>query len=369
MLIKDKYHLGFLLILLISSVPIFYGLTKPAIYLWDEAIYANNALEMALHGDFWVLKNNGEVNLYNTKPPLVIWIQRVFISIFGPNELAIRLPSALATFFVCIFLYLFSWKTLGDKRIGLIAILTLVTTQGFIRTHVSRTGDLDAVLISWIVFYSLLAFHYLLHGPKNYKPYFAFIGLGILLAFFTKSVAAFLPLPGLFFAALAQRKLGGILKKPFLYGVMAAVLAFCAGYYVLRENLAAGYWQKVFSSEFMRLTHDVMPWHSHPFHYYIYNMTVNHHYTPYIYLVPVAVIFGFLQRKPIREFTAMCSVFCLAYLLLISIPIVKLNYYDAPLYPFLSLIVGVGMVGLFDGWWTVGGGRWTVDGRRWTTTK
>jgi len=285
-----------LALVLLAALPIFYNLTGPSIFIWDEAIYANNALEMALDGDPIVLKNNGEVSLYNTKPPLVIWMQSLAIRLLGPGEWAIRLPSALAALFTALLLLLFARHSLGDYRIGVVAVLVLVTSEGFVRNHVARSGDLDAVLIFWIVFYTLLAFHYLLHPKASHRRYFTWIGIGVLGAFFSKSVAGLMPLLGLALAALAQKRLLEILKKPYLCLIAFGVAALCLGYYGLREMMAPGYLTKVWHSEYSRLTENIMPWHEHPFGYYVQNLWRRSFFTPYVYLLLPALALGYGGR-------------------------------------------------------------------------
>jgi 4-amino-4-deoxy-L-arabinose transferase-like glycosyltransferase len=127
----------------------------------DEAIYANNALEMAINKDFWVLKNNDVATLYNVKPPLVIWLQCLCIWIFGANEFAIRLPSVLAAFFMCFRVFYFLNKHF-NIRAAFLRLLVLVTSQGYVKVHVTRTGDLDSVLVFFITAYSLLIFDIIL---------------------------------------------------------------------------------------------------------------------------------------------------------------------------------------------------------------
>lgn len=337
--------------LLLCAIPIFYNLDGPAIYIFDEAIYANNALEMAQNGDPFVLKNNGEVSLYNTKPPLVIWLQSLAIQCFGPNEWAIRLPSALAALGTVFLLLLFAQRSLQDYRIGVVAMLVLVTSPGYIRNHVARSGDLDATLIFWITFYSLLALDYLLR-PKDqpYRRHFIWIGLGVTLAFYSKSVAGFMPLLGLAMAAISQKRLLATLRKPFLYVVVAGTAFCCLGYYALREYLAPGYLDQVFFSEYSRFTQNIMPWHEKPFWFYLDNMWSHDYFMPYLVLLPIALLLAFWKKDQLRSTALMLTLICLSYFLLISYPTVKLNYYDAPLYPFLSLLIGIGTLRL----WTWG---------------
>ncbi|MEP6795805.1 MAG: hypothetical protein ABJB16_15870, partial [Saprospiraceae bacterium] len=59
--------------ILICSVPAFYLLGSPAIYIWDEAVYANASLDMSQGHHWWVPLQAA----YNTKPPLVLWLQAI----------------------------------------------------------------------------------------------------------------------------------------------------------------------------------------------------------------------------------------------------------------------------------------------------
>ena len=65
--------------------------------LWapDEPRYAQVARELVERGDWLVLHLNG--SLYPSKPPLVFWLAALGGSLAGWSELALRLPSLLAT--------------------------------------------------------------------------------------------------------------------------------------------------------------------------------------------------------------------------------------------------------------------------------
>lgn len=70
---------------------------------WDESMFAVNTYEMLKNGNYFSLYYNGLPDLYNTKPPLTNWLQLLCVKMLGYNELAIRIPSALATFLVIVF--------------------------------------------------------------------------------------------------------------------------------------------------------------------------------------------------------------------------------------------------------------------------
>lgn len=134
---------------LLAFFPIFYQLGTEAIHIWDEAIYANNAVEMLENGNIWVLYNNGEPSLYNTKPPLAIWLQVLSMKFFGVNEWAVRLPSAFAALGTCLMLFYFL-KRWCNASVGYLAVLFLLTSKGFVQNHVALSGDLDALLCFFI---------------------------------------------------------------------------------------------------------------------------------------------------------------------------------------------------------------------------
>jgi len=69
------------------------GLGRPALWEPDEGRYAEIAREMYLTGDYVTPRDN--FVRYFEKPPLVYWAETAAITIFGPNEFAVRLPAAL----------------------------------------------------------------------------------------------------------------------------------------------------------------------------------------------------------------------------------------------------------------------------------
>ena len=326
----------------ICIIPIFYKLSQYPIYIWDEAIYANNSLEMSKDWDLFVLKVDGEPNLYNSKPPLAIWCQALSIKIFGPNEFAIRFPGALAALGTCIVLYLFSVNALRNYLIGCLSMLILVSCPGYIRHHVTRTGDLDSVLVFFTTLYSCVALLYFIKRPNNPARYVILISLGIILSFLTKSVAGMIPIAGLVIPVISFKRLHVILKSKMLYLGMTAVLFFIIGFYALREISSDGYVGIAMNSEYLRYFVNIMPWHEHPFSFYMRNWISMGLLLPYIWIIPLAAYFA-IKRLRTRFVSILVSIWCLAYLLIISIPKVKLEWYDAPMYPFIALLLGIGI--------------------------
>jgi hypothetical protein len=66
-------------------------------------------------------------------------------------------------------------------------------------------------------------------------------------------------------------------------------------------------------------------------------------FSPYYYLIPFVIFLPFLFKTGSNEFKISIYLLILAigYFLLISYPQVKLEWYDAPLYPILSILFGL----------------------------
>ncbi len=321
--------------------PLFYALGGHCIYMWDEAIYANNAIEMLHSGNWFVIQNNGIPSHYNVKPPLVIWMQAVSMGIFGVSEWALRLPSALAGLGIALITWVFSRRWLGTYLPGIFASMMLVSAYGFVRVHMVRTGDLDAVLLFFTTAYTFLLVDYLLMKTTPGK-YVLPVSVLVFLGFLSKSLGALLPLVPLLFIFLSFRKGRGFLVQRRVGIAIFSVFCLIMLYYFARDVAQPGYFRLVWESEFLRLTHNVMPWHEHPFTYYIVNFVKLGFFSPHIFFLPVAIALLLIRQDQfIRKVAGILTAFCLLFLLFISIPVVKLEWYDAPVYPFASMLLGI----------------------------
>jgi 4-amino-4-deoxy-L-arabinose transferase-like glycosyltransferase len=174
----------------------YYSLKDIPIRIWDEAIYSNNAIEMARSHNYLVLTNNGHPSYYNTKPPMAIWLESLSINVFGINEFSIRLPSMLAVIATFIGLIYFLHKNRFPLALQFFSVLTLLTSPGYMGMHVAATGDLDALLVMWTSFFAFSMFDLIVNSPQHLSKRIWMAGFFFLCAFFTKSTAALLIIPG-----------------------------------------------------------------------------------------------------------------------------------------------------------------------------
>lgn len=125
------------------------GLAAP-LALKDESRNANNALDMAISGFSLVTTYDFRPDLWNTKPPLVIWLMSGSLRLFGFNEWALRLPSALAAMATLACTLWFVRKVTGSMGVALGSAILLLLSPGFFGEHGARTGDFDAVLLLFV---------------------------------------------------------------------------------------------------------------------------------------------------------------------------------------------------------------------------
>ena len=120
----------------------------------DEGRYAEIPREMLERGDLITPTLN--YVKYFEKPPLLYWINAASMKIFGLNEFAARLPSALCGLLTLLTTYLIA-RRLYDRRTALLSALILGTSAGFvlqsriILTDMLLTLCLTAALGAFIV--------------------------------------------------------------------------------------------------------------------------------------------------------------------------------------------------------------------------
>jgi len=331
---------------------LFSTLGEAPLAMWDEARYANNALDLFEHPHLFRVTHLSEPDSFNTKPALVIGLQAICMRLFGISEFAVRLPSALFGLLTLVLVYLFSRRFFKNSLAAWLSAAILLCSSGFMSGHNVRTGDLDAALVFWLMLGLFTAVDLVVNRPENSRKHYLLLALSVIGGFLTKGIAAFFFLPYLLLIPLIFRRFY-IFRDKNLYLSGLVVLVFCAGYYALRELYMPGYLELVYKYEWKRYTEEVMSWQVHPFFWYLEQMATLRFY-PFIYFLPLSLVgcYYFKNKQHIAYFSLLLT--ALGYFLFISYPAVKLLWYDAPLFPVLALLVGlpVGVLleRLFEHW-------------------
>ena len=336
---KIKFSVADWICILICSIPAYYLLGHPAIYIWDEAVYVNASWDMA-HGASWLVPVNPT---YNTKPPLVLWLQALSLKVIPSAEWAVRLPSALAVSGILLMLQ-FALKRWGfDIWTRCLVLICFVSNEGFIRHHIGRTGDLDAVMSFFMTAYAITLLDAIVQRRWTNRHMVVFF-IAVVGAFYAKSIGGWLLLGPLLFVWLLS-PLRIVLIRPRFWIAGATALMACIAYYLVREMMQPGYLDLVIHSEYMRMFSNVMPWHEHGPGYYFSNFKLLGTYYPWSIVLALCTITGlFLVKDPkVKEHLLRWIILGAGFMLMITIPAVKLEWYDAPAYSWFALIIGGAM--------------------------
>jgi 4-amino-4-deoxy-L-arabinose transferase-like glycosyltransferase len=339
-----KYLKYFVLGVLIYF-PVFGYLDTLPIRIWDESRLAINAYEMHSNGNYIVTHFNGEPDMWNTKPPVLIWLQVFFMKTIGVNELSVRLPSAFSAFFTCLTLLIFSLRYLKSFWFGFIAIVVLISTHGYINFHASRTGDYDALLTLFTTTSGLFFFSF---TETNKIKFVYLFFLATVLAVLTKGIAGLLFIPALVIYSFWQKQIGSILKNKHFYFGTLFFLLITIGYYFLRDFYNPGYIAAVQENEMGGRFLIINENHSADFWYY-YNNFINFQISHWHLFIPCGIAIGLfgknIKLNPLTKFTFSMT---LCFFLVISFSQTKLEWYDVPIYPWMAILIAVFINYIFE---------------------
>jgi 4-amino-4-deoxy-L-arabinose transferase-like glycosyltransferase len=333
------------------SLPLlFLSLGALPIVLCDESRLANNAIEMYQDGFSLVTTYLHHPDLWNTKPPLLIWLMAAFFHIFGPSEWALRLPSALAALATCCMVYCLCRNVTRCRLAGIAGALVLMTTYGFVAPHVARTGDYDSLLIFFTT--TILASCYRIlevirAGERPTRKLLTITALALAGGIMTKGIAGLLILPGIALAALA----GGVTLKTFadwrIWFAACGPLVLAGCFYFAREAVDPGYIRAVWANElggrFMSQLADqdhpavfylielFRPWTSQKSTFYLGSAV------PWIWSALIFLPFG-IRNAQTGPATKYLAIVLAVFLIIISAAKTKFTWYAAPAYPVMACL-------------------------------
>ena len=332
---NQKILINFAVLFVLIYLIIFLKLGNFHMRWWDESMFAVNAYEMNENEKYFSLYYNGHPDLHNSKPPLIIWLQVMFVKVMGYNELAIRLPSAIASCLSIIFVFLFLKKRF-NYVFAWSGALILLTSSGFIGFHGTRAGDSDALLTLLLLMANLNFINSILQQDKM-KILYVFIFLT--LAFLTKLYAAFLFFPGYIFLLIYHKKFKDfVFNKFFVIGILIFVISVFTMIY-LREMDTSGYINAVVFNDAGRLF-DSDDLHKASCFYYFDNFFESRFTHWFLCFIAGVIILYFERKNTVNRPLFMILVLTISYLSIIVLSTFKAQWYDLPVYPYLAIISG-----------------------------
>ncbi len=351
--------LSILWLILIGGIAFFWHLGSIGLIDETEPLFAEASRQMYVTGD-WITPFFNGVTRFD-KPALVYWCQAIAYSIFGVNEWAVRLPSAIAAMgVICLAFYTVHWHFARQDALedisrpprryltaGLAAALTALSPQMIVW---GRTGVSDMLLTGCIAS-SLLCFFLGYAQPEKrtvqtrwYLACYVLIAGGIL----TKGPVGIV-LPGLIIGAflLYLGKLREVMQEMHLLLGIVIILGLSLPWYVLviwRNGW--NYINSFFGYHNIERFTEVVNGHTAP--WYFYFLVVLLGFAPYSVYLPVAMArLKFWQRKMWRsqERSQQLGLFAFFWFAVIfcffTIAVTKLPSYVLPLMPAAAILVAL----------------------------
>ncbi len=317
-----------LLVLLIAVSSSFWRLGNASLQDWDEAVYAQVSKEMIATGDW--LRPHYESRVWIDKPPLLMWSTALMFKMFRVNEFWARAASALAgavglvlTFLIAAFLF--------DRWTGLVSILILATSFGFVRYE--RMGMTDVPLTMFV----LIAIYGYIRLREGEPRWWYVIFTACALAFMVKSMAALTAPAALFLVFLneapAVRRM--LYSKHLVAALVVAIIIAATWHVFMFVEYGAKFWTQYFG---FHVAHAVSVTQQASGDQYYYFDILNRRMFPWAYLLPFAVALGVYENFSGRHDSLILVTLTLVVFGLYQFSNTKLTWYIVPAYPVLAIL-------------------------------
>ena len=341
--VTGKYPSLFLLVLFsfLYLVPL---QTRP-LFIQDETRYAEVPREMITNGDWVVPRINGL--RYFEKPVMGYWLTAISINIFGENNFAARLPSALATGLSALLLFFLCRRFQRENDfLPFLAPLVYLTSLGSATTGTFAVIDppltmfLTATLVTFF-----LATEEVSESPGERGFLFA-AGVFAGCAFLTKGFLAFaVPVLAAGPYLALQKRWRDLLRMLWL--PLAGAVMVSLPWAILIHLREPNFWHYFFWNEHVRRFLSDSAQHAQPF--WFFTAVLPAMFMPWIFLLPASVFGAYrlpLAGGPQKRLIIFCLCWFLIPFLFFSASSGKLITYILPCFPPLSILFAHGL-----SWW------------------
>ncbi len=351
--------LSILWVTLVAGIAFFWRLGDFSLIDETEPLFAEASRQMYVTGDWITPYFNGETRF--DKPALIYWCQAIAYMIFGVNEWAVRLPSAIAALGLIglAFYTLYDYQAKSDDLQGVYRPSRRWLTAGLGAAVIALNPEMIAwgrvgvsdMLLTGCMASALLCFFQGYSQPVDstvkarwYFAFYVLIGLAIL----TKGPVGIV-LPGfiIFLFLLYLGNFWPVVKEIHLIRGMLVICAVSIPWYIL-VTLSNG-WN--FIDSFFGLHNverftDVVNGHSAPWYFYFIVVAVG--FAPYAVYLPVAMArIKFWQRRAwiSTERSQQLGLFALCWFVgvfsFFTIAVTKLPSYVLPLMPAAGILIAL----------------------------
>jgi 4-amino-4-deoxy-L-arabinose transferase-like glycosyltransferase len=273
---KNKVALALLLIMICGLLLRVYTATDLFLHPWDEryhALVAKNLLEHPLRPSLYentILPYDYKYwagnHIWLHKQPVPLWIMALSMSVFGINEIALRLPSVLLTTFG-IWITFFIGSYLFNKRTGIIAAF-LYSIHGLIIELTAGRVATDHIDVFFLFFIQLSVLFAIKFLQKKKIIYNILCGTSIGLAILSKWLPALIVFPIWILLVYDSKKFSSkeIFINLIILCLVVLIISLPWQLYIFNIFPAEARWE---SSYNLKHVSEVLDQRSGPFYYHI----------------------------------------------------------------------------------------------------
>ncbi len=338
--LKITYIFAMILLLAMAFYNVFYGLSNFPILSWDEARHGVSAYEMLKSGNFFVNTYRSHVDYWNLKPPLSFWTTIIGYKIAGFNALGLRLFSAVSSFLTIIMVAVFVLKKHGMLA-SFISTLSLATSTQFLINHSSRTGDADSL---YVFLFTAAMLAMLLSEENQHWMYIT--GAAFSFAFLTKSWHAGNILTILCCYLFLTRKFKQLPKHSWFFLGLSSILPVLLWLFCRYQYDGISFFKNMILYDLLKRSSTSIEGHVGTSTYYF---EVLWRFSKFwiLYLMMITPVFlyqnlsrDFSKRRNWAYITGICLWLTIPFTLY-TFAETKIRWYILPIYPILSIIIGV----------------------------
>jgi 4-amino-4-deoxy-L-arabinose transferase-like glycosyltransferase len=321
---SSRLGFGLLLVIVVSSLIMFFNLGSIPLLDPDEPVYAETAKEMLQFNDWLSPRIYGQ--FWYDKPPMYYWLVAMSFKVFGINEFAARFPSALLAIVCAVYIY-FAVARLFNKRAGVLSALVLTTSLEFFYLGKAAVTDITLTLCFTVCLLSYL--------EKRYYLFYIFAGLATV----TKGPIGFLfPAGIIFFYMVATRSFSEMLRMKLPFGILIYLLVAAPWYWFMYQLHGSAFIDTFIG--FHNITRFTSPEHPEGVLWYYFIPVLIIGFMPWTAVMVQAVWASMTQSRNHFKPLLFLLIWTLFIFIFFSISRTKLVSYILPMYPPLAIIVG-----------------------------
>lgn len=254
---------GMAVLVMVVCAALFSQLASIPLFDEDEGAYAEVSREMVESGNWVVPTLEGKPFFH--KPPMIYWTQALCIQLFGVNEFALRLPSALASLAWAVMLFFFV-RRFSDAQSAWFAVFFLISA---LQTSIITKAAIADALLNLFVTMTMLAIY--LHYHTGKRGWLLLAYAGIALGFMTKGpIAVAVPVMVSAVFYLLQKGIIPWLKIVFSpLGWLIFLLIATPWYLALIHTFGMDFVGEIFLVHNLGRFQHAMEGHSGPIFYYV----------------------------------------------------------------------------------------------------